>query len=46
MFSFHTLCGVLVARIFECFAILASSVPHFVRTLHYDLFGGPAQHGL
>ena len=37
MFSFHTLCGVLVARTLECFAILASNGPHFVRTLHYDL---------
>ena len=37
MFSFHTLCGVLVARTLECFAILASNGPHFVRTPHYDL---------
>ena len=37
MFSFHTLFGVLVARTLECFAILASNGPHFVRTLHYDL---------
>ena len=36
-FPFHTVHGVLEARILEWFAIPSSSGPHFVRTLHYDL---------
>jgi len=31
-----TVHGVLTARILEWFAILSSSGPHFVRTLHHD----------
>ena len=44
---FHTAHGVLKARILKWFAILFSSEPHFVRTLHHDLsiLGGPTQHG-
>ena len=44
---FHTVHGVLTARIPECFAIPSSSGLYFVRTLHYDpsVLGGPAQHG-
>ena len=44
---FHTVHGVLKARILKWFAIPFSSGPHFVRTLHYDLSvsGGPTQHG-
>ena len=34
---FHTVYGVLTARILEWFAISSSSGPHFVRRLHYDL---------
>ena len=33
----HTVHGVLKARILRWFAILFSSGPHFVRTLHHDL---------
>ena len=33
---FHTVHGVLEARILEWFAIPSSRGPHFVRTLHYD----------
>ena len=45
---FHTVHGVLMARILEWFVISSSSGPHFVRTLHDDVFslGGPAWHGL
>ena len=45
---FHTVHGVLKARILKWFAILISSGPHFVRTLHHDLtfLGGPIRHGL
>ena len=41
---FHTFHGVLKARILKWFAIPFSNGPHFVRTLHYDLFilGGPS----
>ena len=35
--SFHTVRGVLVARILECFAILSSSWQSFVSTLHWHL---------
>ena len=40
---FHTVHGVLKARILSWFAIPFSSGPHFVRTLHYDpsVLGGP-----
>ena len=40
---FHTVHGVLKARILKWLAILFSSGAHFVRTLHHDLsiFGGP-----
>ena len=40
---FHTIHGVLKARILKCFAIPFSSGLHFVRTLHHDpsVFGGP-----
>ena len=33
---FHTVHGVLKARILKWFAIPFSSVPHFARTLHHD----------
>ena len=44
---FHTVYGVLVARILECLAIPSSSELHFVRTLHYNssILGGPVQRG-
>ena len=44
---FHTLHGVLKARILKWFAIPFSSESHFVRTLHHDLsvLGGPTWHG-
>ena len=44
---FHTVCGVLKARILNWFAIPFSSGPHFVRNLHHDLsfLGGPTRHG-
>ena len=35
---FHTIHGVLKARILKWFAITFSSGPRFVRTLHHDLF--------
>ena len=43
---FHTVHGVLKARILKWFAIPFSSGPRFVRT-HHDSFvlGGPTQHG-
>ena len=43
---FHTVHGVLKARILKWFAFSFSSGPHFVRTLHHDPFvlGGP--HGM
>ena len=48
IFAFHTVHGVLEARILKWFAIPFSSGPHFVRTVHQDLsvLGGPTQHGL
>ena len=47
VFPFHTVHGVLKARMLKWFAIPFSSGPHFVRTLHHDLFilGGPTRHG-
>ena len=43
---FHTVHGVLKARILKWFAIPFSSGPHFVRTLHHDpsILGGPIPH--
>ena len=40
---FHTVHGVLKARILKWFAIPFSSEPHFVRTVHQDpsILGGP-----
>ena len=45
---FHTVHGVLEARILKWFAIIFSSRPHSVRPLHHDpsLLGGPTHHGL
>ena len=45
---FHTVHGVLKARILNWFAIPFSSGPHSVRPLHHDpsILGGPTQHGL
>ena len=45
---FHTVHGVLKARIPKWFAISFSSAPHSVRPLHHDpsILGGPTQHGL
>ena len=45
---FHTVHGVLKARILKWFAIPVSSGPHSVRPLHHDLpvLGGPTGHGL
>ena len=44
---FHTVHGVLKARILKWFAIPFSSGPLFARTLHHDLsiLGGPTWHG-
>ena len=44
---FHTVPGVLKARILKWFAIPFSSGPRFVRTLHHDpsILGCPAQLG-
>ena len=44
---FHTVHGVLKARILKWFTIPFSSEPHFVRTLHHDpsILGGPTRHG-
>ena len=44
---FHTVHGVLKARILKWFAIPFSSGPRFVRTLHHDpsVLGGPTWHG-
>ena len=43
----HAVHGVLKARILKWFAILFSSGPHFVRSLHHDpsVLGGPTWHG-
>ena len=45
---FHTVHGVLKARILKWFAIPFSSGPHSVRPLHHDpsVLGGPTQHAL
>ena len=45
--TFHTVHGVLKARILKWFTIPFSSGPRFVRTLHYDpsILGGPTWHG-
>ena len=45
--SFHSVHGVLKARILKWFAIPFSSGPHFVRTLHHDpsVLGGLTGHG-
>ena len=45
---FHTVHGVLMARILKWFAIPFSSGPHSVRPLHHDwpVLGGPTRHGL
>ena len=47
LFPFHTIHGVLKARMLKWFAIPFSSGPRFVRTLHHDLsiLGGPTWHG-
>ena len=44
---FHTVHGVLKARILKWFAIPFSNGPHFVRTLHHDpsILGGLTRHG-
>ena len=44
---FHTIHGVLKARILKWFAIPFSSEPCFVKTLHHDpsILGGPILHG-
>ena len=44
---FHTVHGVLKARILKWFAMPFSSGPHFFRTLHHDPsnLGGPTWHG-
>ena len=43
---FHTVNGVLKARILKWFAIAFSRGPRFVRTLHHNpsVLGGPTQH--
>ena len=48
LLPFHTVHGVLKARILKWLAIPFSSGPRFVRTLHHDLsvLGGPTSHGL
>ena len=44
---FHSVHGVLKARILKWFAVPFSSGPRFVRTLHYEpsVLGGPTWHG-
>ena len=46
--TFHTVHGVLKARILKWFAIPFSSGPHSVRPLHHDppILGCPTGHGL
>ena len=46
--AFHTVHGVLKARILKWFAIPFSSGPHSVRPLHHDqpILGGPTGHDL
>ena len=48
LLPFHTVHGVLKARILKWFAIPFSRGPHSVRPLHHDLpiFGGSTGHGL
>ena len=45
-YTFHTVHGILMARILEWVAISFSSESCFVRTLHHDprILGGTAQH--
>ena len=43
---FHTVHGVLKARILKWFAIPFSRGPHFVRTLHHDRLSWVAPHGM
>ena len=45
---FHTVHGILKARILKWFAFPFSSAPRFVRTLQHDpsILGGPTRHGL
>ena len=43
---FHTVHGVLKARILKWFAIPFSSGPHFVRTLYQDLSSWVALQGM
>ena len=45
--TFHSVHGILKARILQWFAIPFSSGPCFVRTLHHDpsVLGGPTWHG-
>ena len=43
---FHTVHGVLKARMLKLFAIPFSSGAHFVRTLHYNLSTCVALHGM
>ena len=44
---FHTVHGILKARMLKWFVVLFSSGPCFVRTLHHDpsVLGGPTWHG-
>ena len=48
IFPFHTVYGVLKARILKWFVIPFSSGPHSVRPLHHDppILGGPPGYGL
>ena len=43
---FHTVHGVLKARILKWFAIFFCSGPRFVRTLHHDLLSCVTLHGM
>ena len=45
---FHTVHGVIKARILKWFAIPFSSAAHSIRPLHHDpsVLGSPTQHGL
>ena len=47
LFAFSPVHGVLKAKMLKWFAILFSSGPRFVRTLHHDpsVLGGPTWHG-
>ena len=44
---FHTIHGILKAKILKWFAIPSSSGPYFIRTLHHDpsILGGPTWQG-